>query len=210
MGATVGDFQMGAGAGRLLLAGGLLVGGMAGVVAIAGCSSSSSGSSAASSAASAFSPNPSGFSGQPPSALSSLASSAKAAVSSAAASVKAQASAFEASVSAGASQAQAAAKAELAKVSGSGNAVADVGLTGINRNRTGGLNAVVVTITNHSGKEASYAVKIDFEDASGTVVDSTVVGAENLAAGAKAQPVAFSTKDSDTALTPRVAQAQRY
>ncbi len=210
MGATVSDFQVGAGAGRLLLAGGLLVGGMAGVVALAGCGSSGNGSSAASSAASALSPNPSQFSGEPPSALSSLASSAQSAVSSRAASASAAASAFEASVSAAAGQKQAAAKAELAKVSGQGNAVADVGLTGINRSGTGGLNAVVVTITNRSGGKASYAVKIDFKDASGTVVDSTYVAAPDLAAGAKAQPVAFSTKDSDTALKPSVAQAQRY
>ncbi|MFC1421237.1 hypothetical protein [Streptacidiphilus cavernicola] len=201
---------MNARAGRLLAAGGLLAGGMAGVVVLAGCGSSSSGSNAALSATSAFSPNPSQFSGEPPSALSSLASSAQAAVSATASSARAAASAFESSVSAASVQAQAAAKAELAKVSGAGNAVADVGLTGVNRATTGGLNAAVVTVTNRSGAKASYAVKINFEDASGKVVDSTVVAAPDLAAGAKAQPVAFSTKDTTTALIPRVAQAQRY
>jgi hypothetical protein len=207
--ATVGDFQVRGRAGRLLAAGGLLAGGMAGVVGLAACSSSSTSTSGAS-ATSSFSPNPSGFSGEPPSGLSSLASSGQAAASSRAAATSSAASAFEASVSASAALATAAAKAELAKVTGPGNAIADVGLTGINRARTGGLNAVVVTITNRSGQKASFAVKVDFKDASGAVVDSAVVGAEDLAAGAKAQPVAFSTKDSDVALIPSVAQAQRY
>ena len=210
MGATVGDFQVRGRAGRLLAVGGLLAGGMAGVVGLAACSSSSTSANLASPPPSVLSPNPSAFSGEPPSALASLASSGQAAASSRAAATESAASAFEASVSASSAKETAAAKAELAKVSGRGNAVADVGLTGVNRSRTGGLNAVVVTITNHSGQKASYAVKVDFKNAGGTVVDSAVVGAQDLAAGAKAQPVAFSTKDSDTALIPSVAQAQRY
>ncbi|MHA6761105.1 hypothetical protein [Streptacidiphilus sp. PAMC 29251] len=202
--------QVGSGARRLLLAGGLLAGGMAGVVGLAACGSSSTSANLSSASTPSFSPNPQSFSGQPPSALASLASSGQAAASAAAASASAAASAFEASVSAESGRATAAAKAELAKVSGQGNAVAEVGLTGLNRSRTGGLNAVVVNITNRSGATASYAVKINFEDSTGKVVDSTVVGTENLAAGQKAQPVGFSTKPSEQALIPRVAQAQRY
>jgi hypothetical protein len=113
-------------------------------------------------------------------------------------------------VSAATGKAKAAATAELAKVSGPGNATADVTLTGVNRNLTGGLHAVVVNITNRSGATASYAVRVDFDDTAGHVVDSSVVGAEDLAAGQRAQPVAFSTEPAAMVLIPRLAQAQRY
>jgi hypothetical protein len=201
---------MGASTGRLLLAGGLVVAGMAGVEALASCSSSSTSTSSASSSTPAMTPNASSFSGEAPSALASLAASGQAAASSRAASASAAASEFEASVSAATGKAKAAATAELAKVSGPGNAVADVTLTGVNRNLTGGLHAVVVTITNRSGATASYAVKVEFDDTSGHVVDTSIVGAEDLAAGQRAQPVAFSTKPADMVLIPKLAQAQRY
>ncbi|MFC1410098.1 hypothetical protein ACEZCY_12585 [Streptacidiphilus sp. N1-12] len=204
----MGTSQVGGRIGRLLLAGGLLVGGTAGVLGLAACSSSST--SAGGGSTPSFSPDPQSFSGAPPTALESLAASAKAAVSASAASASAVASAFEASVSAESGRATTAAKAELAKVSGAGNATAEVGLTGLNRDRIGGLNAVVVNITNRSGGTASYAVKINFVDSTGKVVDTAVVGAEDLAAGQKAQPVAFSTKPAELALVPKLAQAQRY
>lgn len=206
----MGTFQLRAGAGRLLLATGLLAGGTAAVVGLAGCGSSSANMSGTVSATPSFSPNPSSFSGEPPSALSSLASAGLASASARSASASAAASAFEASVSAESGRATAAAKAELAKVSGRGNATAEVSFTGINRNQTGGLHAVVVHITNRSGATANYAVRIDFDDSAGKVVDSAVVGAEDLAAGKQAQPVAFSTKPADMVLIAKVAQAQRY
>ncbi|WP_370082368.1 hypothetical protein [Streptacidiphilus sp. MAP12-16] len=187
-----------------------LLGAAGSAAGLSACSSSSTGTSLPSAGVSTFSPATASFSGEPPSALASLASAAQASVQAAASSAQAAASAFSSSVSAESSRAAAAARAELAGVSGTGNAVADVGLTGINRSQTGGLHAVVVTITNNSGQRASYAVKIDFDDNAGNVVDSAVVGAENLDPGKKAQPIAFSTKPADQVLIPKVAQAQRY
>jgi hypothetical protein len=148
------------------------------------------------------------FSGTLPSALDSLASAAQQTASAAVSSAKAAASSFEASVEAGAGATEA--TSELAKVDGQGNAVKDVQLTGFPKAQTGGFNAVLVNITNSSDQTASYAVKVEFADSSGQVVDSTVVGSRDVAAGKSAQPIAFSTKDSDKTLFPRVAQAQRY
>ncbi|OEJ24555.1 hypothetical protein AR457_08450 [Streptomyces agglomeratus] len=162
-----------------------------------------------------FSPRPtppdtSSFSGTPPSALASADASARASASAAASSASAAASSFEASVSAETARANQAAAAQLKKVSGGGNAKADVSLTGKPRAQTGGLLAVVVTITNRTDQEASYAIQVDFTDPSGKVVESRFVGAEDLAPGAKAQPLAISRKPADPVLTPRVAKAQRY
>ncbi|WP_406733013.1 hypothetical protein [Streptomyces sp. NBC_01794] len=155
-------------------------------------------------------PNTSSFSGKLPSALSSAAASARAKASAAASSASAAASAFEASVSAEVARANKAAAAELKKVQGSGNATSDVSLTGKPRAQTGGLVAVVVNITNRTDQKASYAVQVDFADPSGKVVESRIIGAENLDPGERAQPIAISRKPADLKLTPRVAKAQRY
>ncbi|MFF7633522.1 FxLYD domain-containing protein [Kitasatospora sp. NPDC008050] len=204
-----GRVATGALTGRLTAATALIV--TAGAVAgLAACSSSSTTSSGGATTATPFSPATASFSGSVPSGLSSLASSAKAAVSSAASSASGAAASFEASVSAAGAKAQASASAALADVTGSGNAVGDITLTGVPKATTGGLNATVVSITNSTSSAANYAVRIDFLDASGTKVDSTVVGVEHLAPGQKAQPVAFSTKDTDVTLTAKVATAERY
>ena len=202
-----------AGRARMAVAAALLLaaGGLAGLSA---CSSSSNGSSSASGAASALasalSSATAGFSGEPPSALASKAASAVASASARVSSAAAAASSFEASVSAAGAKASQAAVAALAPVSGAGNATADVKLTGVPTANSGGLHAVVVTITNHSGATASYAVKIDFNDSSGKTVDTAIVGAENLAPGKSATPVAFSRQPESVTLIPKVAQAQRY
>ena len=145
--------------------------------------------------------------GTPPSSLlpSALLSSAAALASGA----SVAASAFQSSVSAEVSSANASASAALAGVSGTGNALSDVTLTGVPTADSGGRRAAVVTIVNSTGSAASYAVQVDFVDASGAVVDSTVVGAQNLQPSAKASRVAFGGNGS-LAATPRVAKAQRY
>ncbi|SEO32952.1 hypothetical protein SAMN05216267_102390 [Actinacidiphila rubida] len=182
----------------------LAAGGFAGLTA---CDDSGGGASGSASPAS----QPAGGL---PSSLESLASQAQsaasAAASTAASSAGAVASSFAASVEAKATGDQAAAKAELAKVSGPGNAGQDVHLTGLPTEQTGGLHAALVTITNHGGSTASYAVKVEFTDSGGKVVDTAFVGAKDVKAGKKASPVAFTIKDVDKPLFPRVAQAQRY
>lgn len=178
--------------------------------ALAACGSSGGSSTSPSASRTPFSPNPSAFSGSPPSALASLAASAQASLSAAASSLSAAASAFEASVSAEVGRNRAAAQSALASVSGGGNALSDVTITGLPKASSAGLNAAMVTIVNSTSSPASYAVKVNFSDASGAVVDSTVLGVENLAPGAKATPTAFTVKSPDQALVPTVAQAQRY
>ncbi|MEV0906753.1 FxLYD domain-containing protein [Streptomyces hokutonensis] len=159
-------------------------------------------------------PDKASFSGMTPSALKSAASSAiasaRARASAAASSASAAASSFEASVSAEVARASKDAQNELKNVTGQGNAMSEVAMTGKPRAQTGGLLAVLVTITNKTDKKASYAVQVDFLDSSGKVVETRYVGAENLAPGAKAQPVAISTKPPEPVLTPKLAKAQRY
>ncbi|MEU3275991.1 hypothetical protein [Streptomyces antibioticus] len=159
-------------------------------------------------------PDTASFSGPVPSALSSLGASvkesARAAASSAAASASARASEFEASVSAEVARANRAAEQELKDVDGEGNATADVTLTGKPRSETSGLLAVVVNITNRTDETASYAVQVDFRDSDGNVVETRFVGAEDLAPGARATPLAISRKPPEPPLTAEVAKAQRY
>lgn len=159
-------------------------------------------------------PNESNFTGTPPSALASAASSiigsARASASAAASSASAAASAFEASVSADTARASAAAEKELKDVKGSGNALSDVSMTGLPRAETGGLLAVLVTITNRTDQKASYAVQIDFKNSDGKVVETRFVGAENLEPGKRDQPIAISRQPAEPVLTPRLTKAQRY
>ncbi|WP_371667778.1 FxLYD domain-containing protein [Streptomyces sp. NBC_00289] len=159
-------------------------------------------------------PDTASFSGSPPTPLKSLASSAvasaRASASAAASSASAAASSFEASVSAEAARANKAAETELKKVDGQGNAMSEVAMTGKPRSGTGGLLAVLVTITNKTDKTASYAVQVDFLDSSGKVVETRYVGAEDLAPGDQAQPLAISRKPAEPVLTPKLAKAQRY
>ncbi|MEU6851131.1 hypothetical protein ABZ901_14520 [Actinacidiphila alni] len=187
-----------------------LVAGTAGALALLSACDSSSDNDASHPTTPGGPPSTENFSGSLPSPLDSLASAAQQTASAAQSSAKAAASSFEASVEAAVGGATDEAKKELAKVDGQGNAVNDVQLTGFPRAKTGGLNAVLVSITNTSDQKASFAVKVEFADSSGAVVDSTVVGARDVEAGKRAQPVAFSTKDPGKTLFPRVAQAQRY
>ncbi|MBV1940150.1 hypothetical protein KUF83_26825 [Streptomyces sp. BV286] len=155
-------------------------------------------------------PDTASFSGTAPSVNESVVESARAAASAAASSASAAASAFEASVSAEVSRANEAAENALKDVDGRGNAMSDVSMTGKPRSETGGLLVVLVNITNRTDDEASYAVQVDFTDSSGKTVETRYVGAEDLAPGEKAQPLAISRKPAEPALTPKLAKAQRY
>lgn len=177
------------------------------------CSSDSDNDSGAASAT-PTPPNASNFTGTPPSAIASAASSiiesASGRASSAAASVSARASEFAASVDADTERAAATAQKQLKDVTGSGNATADVSMTGLPTGETGGLRAVVVTITNNTGQKASYAVQVDFKNPDGKVVETRYVGKEDLDPGKRAQPVVVSRRPTEPQLTPVLAKAQRY
>ena len=177
-------------------------------LALAACGDDSGDSSTSSATPSA--PDTASFSGNAASALASAKASVRAEASKRAASASAAASSFEASVSAETERANEAARTELAKVDGPGNATSEVTMTGKPRSGTGGLLAVVVTITNKTDKTASYAVQVDFLDSSGKVVETRYVGAEDLKPGEKAQPLAVSRKPAEPVLTPKLAKAQRY
>ncbi|MGV9264166.1 hypothetical protein ACWDRR_05820 [Kitasatospora sp. NPDC003701] len=185
---------------------------LTGAAVLAACSSSSTNPSVSRAEPSTLStaPNPSSFSGEPPSGLASAAESAQASVSAAAESASAAAASFAASVSAQGDQLRQNAAAALGTLENGGNALGDITLTGVPRAQTGGLHAVVVTIFNSGLDTASYAVQVDFTDTSGKAVDSAVVGAEHLAAGEKASPVAFSRRPADETLLPVVVRALRY
>ncbi|WP_420036443.1 FxLYD domain-containing protein [Streptomyces sp. cg28] len=185
----------------------------AGVLTLAACGDDGD-SGGASTSPRATAPNSSNFSGEPPSALASSAASKKAEVkesaSRAAASASQRAHDFEASVSAEVERNRQEFTRELDKADGKGNAMDSVSMTGKPLAETDNVRALVVTITNKTDQKASYAVRVDFSDADGKVVESTVVGAKDLAAGDKAQPLAISTKPPEPHLTAKVAQAQRY
>ncbi|MEV6833719.1 hypothetical protein AB0N17_04225 [Streptomyces sp. NPDC051133] len=159
-------------------------------------------------------PNASSFSGTPPSAMASSASaaisSARSSASAAASSASARASEFEASVDAETQRRSTAAQQALKNVSGQGNAMSEVSMTGMPRAQTGGVLAVLVTIINKTHSEASYAVQVDFKNADGKVVETRYVGAEHLKPGQKDQPIAFSHQPQEPKLTPVLAKAQRY
>jgi len=183
------------------------------IVALVSCGSGDGGSSTTSTER-PTAPDTASFSGNTPSALESKAASAvasaRASASAREASASAAASSFEASVSAEVERANKAAKGALKDVKGQGNALSDVAMTGKARASTDGLLAVVVSITNKTDHKASYAVQVDFLDSTGKAVETRYVGAENLAPGERAQPIAISRKPPKPVLTPKLAKAQRY
>ncbi|MFC7015246.1 FxLYD domain-containing protein [Streptomyces viridiviolaceus] len=159
-------------------------------------------------------PDTASFTGEVPSALASEAESrkaeARASASAAASSASAAASAFEASVSAEAERARAEAQKQLKNVDGRGNATNEVSMTGLPLSETNGVRALVVNITNRTDETASYAVQVDFSDADGKVVETRYVGAQDLAPGKQAHPLAISRKPPEPPLTAKIAKAQRY
>ncbi|MFH9354629.1 hypothetical protein [Kitasatospora sp. NPDC017646] len=88
--------------------------------------------------------------------------------------------------------------------------MSDVTITGLPKAQAAGFNAALVTVVNSTRATASYAIKVEFSDESGKVVDTTFLNVKDLAAGATATPTAFSPLDRDQALLSRVVQTQRY
>ncbi|WP_406065158.1 FxLYD domain-containing protein [Streptomyces sp. NBC_01077] len=159
-------------------------------------------------------PDTAGFSGELPSSVASSAAevveSARASASSAAASASAREAERKASIGAEIERSRQAAQDALKGVQGRGNALAEVAMTGKPRADTGGVLTVVVTITNRTAEEASYAVQVDFLDPSGKVVETQFVGAEDLEPGERKQPLVISRQPPEPVLTPRLTKAQRY
>ncbi|MGY0020542.1 hypothetical protein [Streptomyces sp. cg35] len=186
----------------------------AGMLTLAACGSDSDNDGGASASPRPTAPNASDFSGEAPSALASSAASKKAEVkesaSRAAESASQRAHDFEASVSADVERNRQEFQKELDAVDGQGNAMKDVSLTGKPLAETDNVRALVVNITNRTDETASFAVQVDFSDSDGKVVESKVVGAKDLKAGDRAQPLAISSKPPEPHLTAKIAKAQRY
>ncbi|MFB7946787.1 hypothetical protein ACFC6L_17955 [Kitasatospora phosalacinea] len=188
-----------------------VAGAVAGITVVAACGGTS-GEDPVQAAMSTFTvgpPETASFSGEPPSAFASAHESALASVSAAQASASERAASFEASVNAQLEATRAKAAEVLANVPDSGNASSDVTLTGVPNATSGDLTAAIVTVTNSTLDTRSYAIQVDFTDNSGKSVDSQVVGVENLAAGATANPVVFSKLRGQN-LIPVVVRAYRY
>ncbi|WP_052682190.1 hypothetical protein [Saccharothrix sp. ST-888] len=141
--------------------------------------------------------------------FSQAAAVASASAASATAALQSRAAAFESSVSAQVSKSRQQATEALAGVTGSGNALGDVTLTGIPTAASDGFPAVTLTITNSTSAKANYAAQVDFLDGSGSSVDSVVVGTEGIAPGETRTVLAHGAKRVSAA-TAKVARAQRY
>ncbi|GGZ13190.1 hypothetical protein GCM10010300_66700 [Streptomyces olivaceoviridis] len=113
-------------------------------------------------------------------------------------------------MSADTERARAEAQKQLAKVKGRGNATNDVSMTGVPLSQTHNVRALLVTMTNRTDKPASFAVQVDFSDSHGKVVETVVVGAQNVKPGQKAERYAISHKPPEPHLTAELAKAQRY
>lgn len=185
-----------------------------GLLTVASCGTDSGNGGGATFTPTPTAPATSNFSGGVPSAMRSWAESKKAEASASAsardASASARASEFEASVSADTERARAEAKKQLGKVHGRGNATNDVSMTGVPLSRTNNVRALLVTMTNRTDKTASFAVQVDFSDSDGKVVETVVLGAQNVKPGQKAERYAISRKPPEPHLTARLAKAQRY
>ncbi|MFD3991236.1 FxLYD domain-containing protein [Streptomyces sp. NPDC058548] len=159
-------------------------------------------------------PDTAGFSGELPSSVASsgaaVVESARASASSAAASASAREAERKASIGAEIERTRRAAEDELKDVKAPGNALNQVAMTGKPRADTGGKLTVVLTITNTTNEEASYAVQVDFLDPSGKVVETQFVGVEDLEPGERQQPLVISRQPPEPVLTPRLTKAQRY
>nr|WSX48000.1 FxLYD domain-containing protein [Streptomyces sp. NBC_00974] len=159
-------------------------------------------------------PDTASFSGAAPSLLASEAesmiASARASASAAEASASEREASRKASIGAEVERSRQAAQDALKGVDGRGNALSEVSMTGKPRAETSGLLAVVVSITNTTDAKASYAVQVDFVDATGKVVETQFTGAEDLAPGGRAQPLVISRAPEQPPLTPRLSKAQRY
>ncbi|MFF1508673.1 hypothetical protein [Streptomyces sp. NPDC058326] len=159
-------------------------------------------------------PDTAGFSGEPPSDIASSAAeaveSARASASSAAASASAREASRKASIGSEIERSRQEAENALKGVEGRGNALGEVAMTGKPRADTEGVLTVLLTITNKTDREASYAAQVDFLDPSGKVVETQFVGAEDLEPGERAQPLVISGQPPEPVLTPTLVKAQRY
>ncbi|MGW3659684.1 hypothetical protein ACWD6R_30295 [Streptomyces sp. NPDC005151] len=116
---------------------------------------------------------------------------------------------FAASVSAEVERNRQRAAKQLAGVQGQGNAVKDVSVTGLPVAKSEQFRSALVRVTNPTDKPAFYAVRVEFVDASGKVLDSVVLGFAEAPPGRTVSEHANSRKAAGVKSFPRIAQAER-
>ncbi|WP_406290154.1 hypothetical protein [Streptomyces sp. NBC_00209] len=116
---------------------------------------------------------------------------------------------FAASVSADAERNRQKAVATLKGVDGKGDARDDVSVNGIAVQPGERFRSALVRVTNRSGEEAFFAVRVEFVDASGTVLDSVVLGFPDAPTDKTVSQHANSRKAAGVKSFPRIAQAER-
>ncbi|MET7859296.1 hypothetical protein ABZS81_19115 [Streptomyces sp. NPDC005318] len=116
---------------------------------------------------------------------------------------------FEASVNAAVERNRQMAVKQLAGVQGKGNAVKDVSVSGVPVAQGEQFRSALVRVTNPTDKAAFYAVRVEFVDASGKVLDSVVLGIADAPPGRTVSEHANSRKAAGVKSFPRIAQAER-
>ncbi|WP_406447575.1 hypothetical protein OG782_01670 [Streptomyces sp. NBC_00876] len=116
---------------------------------------------------------------------------------------------FAASVSADAERNRQKAVTTLKAVDGKGDAVGDVSVSGLPVVASEQFRSALVRVTNRSGEAAFYAVRVEFVDASGKVLDSVVLGFADVPPNRTVSQHANSRKAAGVKSFPRIAQAER-
>ncbi|MCX5315183.1 hypothetical protein [Streptomyces sp. NBC_00154] len=116
---------------------------------------------------------------------------------------------FEASVSAELERSRQKATQQLAGVKGQGNAIKDVSVNGLPVATGEQFRSALVRVTNPTHKAAFYAVRVEFVDASGKVLDAVVLGFPDAPPGRTVSEHANSRKAAGVKTFPRIAQAER-
>ncbi|MEU1494787.1 hypothetical protein ABZ456_31645 [Streptomyces sp. NPDC005776] len=116
---------------------------------------------------------------------------------------------FAASVSADVERNRQKAVTTLKGVEGKGNAFDDVSVNGLPVAAAEQFRSALVRVTNPTGKAAFYAVRVEFVDASGKVLDSVVLGFPDAPPNRTVSQHANSRKAAGVKSFPRIAQAER-
>ncbi|MGW1230082.1 hypothetical protein [Streptomyces sp. NPDC001478] len=116
---------------------------------------------------------------------------------------------FAASVSADAERERQRAVTLLKGVTGKGDAVDDVSVKGLPVAPSEQFRSALVRVTNSGDKAAFFAVRVEFVDASGTVLDSVVLGFDDVRPATTVSRHANSRKAAGVKSFPRIAQAER-
>lgn len=116
---------------------------------------------------------------------------------------------FAASVSADVERNRQRAVKALKGVDGKGDAVKDVSVKSLPVKASEEFRSALVRVTNRTDKAAFYAVRVEFADSAGKVLDSVVLGFADAPPGRAVSRHANSRKAAGVKTVPRIAQAER-